>query len=400
MNNKTVQNAFFIGLLVLTTVAFFGLVREFLQPIFWAAVLATLFYGLHRRYVRWVGGRKSIGAVLTLLTILVIVIAPLLAVIAAAAQEAIAVYERLDAGGFEVQDLFGRLESYLPIVSDYAEQFGSSLEQLREGLSNAAVAVSRFIGSQALAVGQGAARFTLLLFLMLYILFFFLRDGERLVDTLIAFLPLGDDRERELLTKFAEVSRATIKGTLVVAVVQGALGGILFWILGIGAPVFWGVVMTLLSLLPAVGTVIIWLPAAIYLLATGAVVKGLILLAVGTLLIGLVDNVLRPILVGRDTKMPDFLILLATLGGLAVFGLSGFVIGPLIAAFFLAVWQMFRKSFDQMDDDVAADARRPVEPPPVGRTGAAEGAPEETGRLTATERVLLRRLRQARGGRR
>src|SRR5690606_6407898 len=129
------------------------------------------------------------------------------------------------------------------------------------------------------------------------------------------------NREQTLVDKFATVSRATIKGTLVVGVVQGGLGGLAFWILGIGAPVFWAVIMTLLSLLPAIGTALIWLPAAIILIVTGEVVKGIILIIVGGLLIGMVDNVLRPILVGRDTKMPDVLVLLATLGGLALFGI-------------------------------------------------------------------------------
>jgi predicted PurR-regulated permease PerM len=176
---------------------------------------------------------------------------------------------------------------------------------------------------------------------MLYILYFFLRDGDRLVDAVIRALPLGDRRERRLLAKFAEVSRATIKGTLIVGVVQGALGGLLFWVLGIPGPVFWGAIMTVLAVLPVVGTALVWAPAAIILLARGEIVKGVVLLAAGILVIGLVDNVLRPVLVGRDTQMPDYLVLLATLGGLGMFGMSGFVIGPVIAAFFLVVWDMF-----------------------------------------------------------
>ena len=137
------------------------------------------------------------------------------------------------------------------------------------------------------------------------------------------------------------MSRATIKGTLVVGLVQGALGGVLFWAVGIPAPVFWGVVMTVFSILPAVGAGLVWGPAAIILLALGEIVRGVVLIIVGTVIIGLVDNLLRPILVGRDTQMPDYLVLVSTLGGLAVFGISGFVIGPVVAAFFLVVWEMF-----------------------------------------------------------
>jgi predicted PurR-regulated permease PerM len=228
-----------------------------------------------------------------------------------------------------------------PLASDYLGGFGIDGEKLVQRLSTSAVAVSQFIASRALGIGQDVLRITALFFLMLYVLFFFLRDGRRLVATLIRVLPLGDVRERQLLAKFAEVSLATIKGTLVVGVVQGAIGAVLFWALGIPAPVFWGTLMTLFSVLPAVGPGLVWLPAAVILLGMGQIVKGIVLIAAGVVVIGLVDNVLRPLLVGRDTQMPDYLVLLATLGGLALFGVSGFVIGPVIAAFFLVVWEMF-----------------------------------------------------------
>jgi predicted PurR-regulated permease PerM len=193
---------------------------------------------------------------------------------------------------------------------------------------------------------------------MLYLLFFFLRDGPRLLEGLVRALPLDDHRERHLLERFAEVSRATIKGTLVVGIAQGAIGGIAFAMLGISAPVLWGVVMALLSILPAVGTALVWLPAAIVLLASGKIVSGVALILIGVFVIGLVDNVLRPILVGHDTRMPDYLILLSTLGGLAGFGLAGIIIGPIIAAFFLSVWHMAEQDFNPGADEPAP------EPPP------------------------------------
>ena len=149
---------------------------------------------------------------------------------------------------------------------------------------------------------------------------------------------------RTLASRFTEVIRATVKGTLVVAVVQGALGGLIFGLLGIHAPALWAALMVVLSLLPAVGTALVWLPVAVYLLATGATWQGIVLIVFGVLVIGLVDNVLRPILVGKDTKIPDYLVLISTLGGIAVFGINGFVIGPVIAAMFIAVWGMFSVS--------------------------------------------------------
>ena len=163
---------------------------------------------------------------------------------------------------------------------------------------------------------------------MLYLLFFLLRDGSALSKRIQDAIPLPPKQERDLFSKFTTVIRATIKGSILVAVLQGALGGLIFWVLGLHAPVLWGVVMGLLALLPAVGAALIWVPAAIYLLATGSVWQGAVLLMFGAFVIGLVDNILRPLLVGKDTKMPDYVVLISTLGGLATFGLNGFVIGP------------------------------------------------------------------------
>ena len=147
-----------------------------------------------------------------------------------------------------------------------------------------------------------------------------------------------------LTLKFVIVIRATVKGDFLVALLQGALGGLIFWFLGIGAPLLWAVVMAFLSLLPAIGAALVWMPVAIYLLATGAVWQGIVLNLYGTLVIGLVDNFLRPILVGKDTKLPDYVVLISTLGGIATFGLNGFVIGPVIAAMFIAAWDIFSES--------------------------------------------------------
>ena len=176
---------------------------------------------------------------------------------------------------------------------------------------------------------------------MLYLLFFLLRDSDSLLSQLRAAIPLRPDRQAALAEKFTVVIRATVKGNIVVAIVQGALGGLIFWLLDIHGPVMWAVVMAVLSLLPAVGAALVWAPVAIYLLATGSVWPGLALIAYGVLVIGLVDNVLRPLLVGKDTRMPDYVVLISTLGGIAIFGINGFVIGPMIAAMFIAVWGIF-----------------------------------------------------------
>ena len=176
---------------------------------------------------------------------------------------------------------------------------------------------------------------------MLYLLFFFLRDGDKLLATLNYAIPMGDGRQQTLFRRFASVTRATLKGSLLVGLVQGALGGLLFWILGLRAPVFWGVIMAMLSLLPIVGPSIVWAPVALYLMFTGSMTKGIILVVGGVLVVGTADNILRPLLVGRETRMPDYMVLLSTLGGLSVFGPAGFVAGPVLAALFLSVWDMF-----------------------------------------------------------
>jgi predicted PurR-regulated permease PerM len=342
---SAIQNVAFFLLVALTTLAFLGLIASFAMPVFWAAVLATVFSPLQRRYVARLGGRRSLAALATMLTILGLIVVPLFLVGVAVSREAVYLHDQITSGAIDLQAPLRFLRRMTPLASDYLAGFGVDVDGLVQRLSTSAIAVSQFIASRALGIGQDVLRITALFFLMLYILFFLLRDGSQLVATLIRVLPLGDGRKRQLLAKFADVSLATIKGTLVVGVVQGAIGAILFWVLGIPAPVFWGSLMAVFSVLPAVGPGLIWLPAAVILLGMGQIVKGIVLIAAGVLVIGLVDNVLRPVLVGRDTQMPDYLVLLATLGGLAIFGVSGFVIGPVIAAFFLVVWDMFAQEF-------------------------------------------------------
>ena len=357
----TIQDVSFFLLVALTTVAFAALIGSFLMPVFWAAVLATVFFPVQRRYVARLGGRRSLAALATILTILGLVVVPLFLMGLAMSREALQLHEQITSGAIDLEGPLRFVRGLTPMASDYLGRLGVDIDDIGQRLSASAVAATQFVASRALGIGQDVLRFTALFFLMLYMLFFFLRDGNRLVAALIRMLPLGDARERQLLAKFAEVSAATIKGTLVVGLVQGALGGGLFWILGIPAPVFWGTLMAVLSVLPAVGPGLVWGPAAIILLGLGEIVKGVVLIAAGVIIIGLVDNVLRPILVGRDTQMPDYLVLLSTLGGLTVFGVSGLVIGPVIAAFFLVVWEMF--ALDHAERPTTAGEQTVVEVP-------------------------------------
>ncbi|MGF1615207.1 MAG: AI-2E family transporter [Gammaproteobacteria bacterium] len=341
------QNAFFIGLLILVTLGFVGLLHELLLPIFWAATFAVLFHPLHVRVKDILKGRDTLAVPATMLIIVTAVLLPAFLIASAVIREAGKLYTKIQSGQIDMAASLAWLEAMMPEATERAAQMGIDLSGIKHTLTNLALQASQQLGSTAISAGQEAVRFAAMFFLMLYLLFFFLRDGGRLVQLIIHALPIGDERERLLLSKFAEVSRATVRGTLLVGIIQGMVGGLIFWLLGIEGAAFWGVIMMVLSLLPALGPALVWLPAAIILLASGALLKGAILIACGVLVIGLVDNLLRPILVGRDTKMPDYLVLLSTLGGLTVFGVSGFVIGPVLAALFLAVWTMFEAEHQQ-----------------------------------------------------
>jgi predicted PurR-regulated permease PerM len=385
MHERAIRSGFFISLVVLTTLAFFGLIRSFLMPMFWAVVLAVLFQPVQAWWLGRTGGRGSLAAVLTLLTVAIVAMLPVALLGVALSREALLLYERIATGEIDLGAAVRRARELLPVVTDGLEALGLELDRLQDGLSSLAVVGSAWLAQQALAIGQNALRITALSALTLYVLFFFLRDGDRILAAVVRALPLGDEQEWLLIRKFGSVSRATIGGALVVAAVQGAMGGVTFWILGISAPVFWGVVMTILSFLPAVGASLVWGPAAIVLALTGSPVRAIILVVIGAALIGIVDNILRPILVGRYTQLPDFLILVSTLGGLAVFGLSGVVIGPVIAAFFLAVWEMFAQEHAEpvVEAAVAAELVAAVPDTPGGPeppTGAEPPSHPEGGR--------------------
>ena len=363
-----VEFGFFLGLVVVLTILLLFVLSGVFQPIFWAALIGVLFRPVQKWFEYKLKGRTSLSALMTLGIILVTVLVPTLLVTGAVADQGLQLYQSLKAGDMNPGEMLERLERSLPDeVLEIMESAGIVPETGPDRISQAAIDASQLIAGRAIGVSQNVGRFAAMFFIMLYLLFFALRDGDTLLRKAIWALPLGDQRERDLFGKFAEVGRATIKGTLVVGGVQGILGGIIFGILGIQGAVLWGVAMTFLSIVPAVGAALVWLPAAIFLLVGGAFGKGVILLVYGFLVIGLADNILRPILVGRDTKLPDWLILVSTLGGLTSFGISGFVIGPIIAAMFLAIWTMFGEQQENGADlsESAAATEAPVAEPSV-----------------------------------
>ena len=347
----------FLLMLVLVTLLFLFLLKPFFGAIFWACIISLLFHPVYERLLGLFKERPTPAALATLLICLVLGIAPALFVLVSFFQEGAALYQRLQSGELDPGAQIERIREAFPLMQELLGRVGVDLNQIKEQLSGAALTISRYLAQHAVQLGQGTLQVFVKLGLMLYVAYFMLRDGRQLVALLIRALPLGDEREHLLFGKFAEVTRATVKGSLVVAVVQGFLGGVLFWVLGISAPLLWGVVMTLLCLIPVVGAGLIWGPVAIYLIANGDWVRGAIMIAYGVGVIGLADNILRPILVGRDTKLPDYIVLLSTLGGFTLFGMNGFVIGPLVAALFVAFWRIFIEEFNPSSsapDDLSA----------------------------------------------
>jgi Predicted permease len=343
MKNSSLYFRTFIVMLTLVTIGFLWILKPYYASLVWATILAVLFYPIQRRLHTRFKGRANLAAAVTLLIVLLIVIIPMIVISGALVQEIVTAYKRISSGEFNVGLYFQQVADALPpSVHNVLNILGiGDLLSIQEKLTQGAMAGGKFIATQAVSLGQNTAQLLIGLGVMLYVLFFLLRDGAYLARLTKQFIPLSEEHKQHLIRKFATVIRATVKGNIVVAVTQGALGGIMFWILGIQGALLWGVVMTLLSLLPAVGAALIWGPVAIYFLVTGEYTEGIVLTAFGVLVIGLIDNLLRPVLVGKDTKLPDWIILVSTLGGLSVFGLNGFVLGPLSAALFMSAWDLF-----------------------------------------------------------
>lgn len=336
---KLFPQLFFLLLIMLVTAAFFGLILDYLLAVFWAVVIAILFYGTYQKVLRKVNGKENLASALTLSVLLLLVVIPVFIVSTAIVNQGIEVYSQVQSGELNIKEQVQNIQQRIPIGEQWLRKVGLNVEKVRDTIADAVTTISQSAGNSLLGLTQNLMGFVVQFFLMLYILFFFFRDGPDLLQSLMRIMPLDDAKEWELMKRFASVARATVRGSMVVALVQGVIGGILFAVVGIPGALLWGVLMTVLSLLP-IGSGLVWGPTAIVLFIQGEVGKAIAIVIVGVLVIGLVDNFLRPRLVGQDTKMPDYLILLSTLGGIAWFGLSGFVLGPIIAALFITCWQM------------------------------------------------------------
>ena len=343
MHQYTLQQKTFLSLLVIVSIGFIWVLTPYAGAIFWGVVLAILFAPVYRWIMKKTSQKPTLSALITLGLIVVMVIVPMTLITISLANQATGVVDMVKAGDLSMSIFFKRIMAVLPgWAISLLERFDlTTLEHIQQRLAQTATQLSQVVAKQAISVGSYTFDFVVSMFIMLYLLFFLLRDGSVLAARIKSAVPLGRKYKQRLFTNFTTVIRATVKGNVLVAIAQGALGGLAFWFLGVQAAVLWAVLMAFLSLLPAIGAAIVWAPVAIYFLATGSTWQGVALIAWGGIVIGLVDNFLRPVLVGKDTKMPDYVVLLSTVGGMALFGLNGFVIGPVVAALFIACWDLF-----------------------------------------------------------
>lgn len=343
MARNKVQDIGFLVTVAVVSLAFIWLLLPYYGAILWAIILAILFNPLQRRLERLTGGRRSLSAALSVLVCICSVVIPAALVMTSLAQEAAGVYARLSTRQINPGAVLAQVESALPDFARHALQaldFGN-VSDIETRLTSFFLQASQSIATQAFSIGQNTAWFVISLGIMLYLLFFLFRDGPTLTGQIRRASPLGERQTDHILEKFTSVVKATVKGNVIIALIQGAIGGVAFWLLGLQAALLWAVLMAMASLLPAVGAALIWAPTALYLLLLGDYLRAGILFAVGLFIISTVDNFLRPPLVGRGTLLPDYAVLISTVGGLSLVGMNGFVIGPLIAALFVAVWTLF-----------------------------------------------------------
>jgi predicted PurR-regulated permease PerM len=368
ISGTNLRTAFVLLLVVTVTVLFLAVIWPFFKPLLLGALLAGLFHPLYRWITRLLGGRPSLGAAVTLLVLFVLGLGPVSAFLGIVLQQALTMSDQAlpwlnqhlgAATTFNVEEWvvqkFPGLAKYLP-----------SQEQLLQQVGTAAKTAGTFLVGFASRMTATTAAFLLNLFVMLYAMFFFFRDGNKILERIFYYTPLNDADETRMLTQFASITRATVKGTLVIGIIQGTLAGIAFWAAGIEGAALWGTIMTVLSIIPGIGSALVWIPAVIILFVTGQALTATLLAIWCAAVVGTIDNFLRPVLVGRDAKMPDLLILIGTLGGLFLFGPIGFIVGPIVCGLFLTVWDIYGATFREVLPPVTSFHPLDQEPPASG----------------------------------
>jgi predicted PurR-regulated permease PerM len=374
MNQKTLSRYFFTAILIGAAFSFFYMVRMFLVPVLLAAVFTTLFYPMYEWFIRIFRGRRTIAAFVCCVLLLLAVILPILGVAHLVTLEAIDVYHSAESKFSEIaakgqEGILGQLRSYR-----WFRQWGLDKINWRASLQDATRTAGSFVAVVISKTSSGTLQLIILLFTTLFTMFYFFRDGKRLLRRIRYLIPLEREYKNAIAARFSSVARATVKGTLLIALVQGTLSGLTLWIFGVSSPFLWGVVATLMSIIPLVGAWLVLYPAAFIQMATGHMGQGIGILLVTVVVIVNVDNLMRPRLVGQETGMHDLIVFFSTLGGIAMFGAMGFIVGPMLAAVFLTLLDIYSEEFkDDLDGtQTLVTAVAPVPPLPL-RTGG-EGA--------------------------
>lgn len=343
-DGDSVNRGIVLVMVLVFSALFLSMIRQFLMAIFMAGIFAALAQPLYGRLATLLKGRRSLASGITILLIVIVVMIPLAILLGIVTAQAITV-------GQSVQPGVEKFLAQPTVFSDYLDRIphfdkiAAYKELIVRKAGEAVGFLSKFLISNLSAGALGAINFLFMLVVMLYTMFYFLMDGRRLLDRILYYLPLQDEEEQLLLARFTSVTRATLKGTAVICILQGGLAGIGFAVAGIKGAAFWGTVMAVLSIIPAVGTGLVWGPTVIILVASGHYTTGILLGLYCGLVVGNIDNLVRPKLVGKDTQMHDLFILFGTLGGIAFFGVVGIIIGPLVAALFVTMWDIYGTVF-------------------------------------------------------
>ena len=347
MDREKVNKSVLMMMVLFISALFLSMIRHFLMAILLAGIFSAMFHPVYRVLNRWFKGRRSLASLITLLTVVVVILIPLGGLLGVVTAQAIKVGQSItpwvqsrmaDPDGLsqftDIIPFYDKIEPYQQLIYQKAgEMVGSASKYLVNSLS---------------VITKGTVNFIFMLFVLLYCMFFFLMDGDRLLEKILYYLPMEDEDENRMLEKFSSVTNATLKGTAIIGILQGGAAGLAFYAVGIPSAVFWGTLMTVLSIIPSIGSALIWGPAVIILAVGGHYFKAGGLLLFCGLIVGSLDNFLRPRLVGKDTQMHELLIFFGTLGGIAMFGIVGFIIGPIIAALFVTVWEIYGVAFSDV----------------------------------------------------
>ena len=344
MSQDKFNQAFVLLLLLFISAVFLAMVWPFLMTIIMAGIFSALTRPLYRWLKRRFGGRSALAAAVTLLLIVFGVLLPLAGLIGAVTGEAIKVGETVKPWvqkqlrqPAEFSELLEKIPFYDRILP-YKETIMLKAGELVGRFSS-------FLINSLSSVTVMTAQFIFLLFIFLYTMFFFLVDGDRILSWVMRYLPLKSEDGERMLDRFTSVTRATLKGVAVIGILQGTLTGAAFAVIGIPSAIFWGTVTAVMSLVPGIGTAIVWLPASIILASSGHYGQAIGLFVFCTLVVGGLDNFLRPRLVGQDTRMHELMILFGTLGGTMMFGVAGIIIGPIVSALVVTVWEIYGVAF-------------------------------------------------------